>query len=303
MLSIQDVGLSILGDTPKNLYILGGSEYGIKDKYIDILCSKVGPQIQYPDFMSVLNLMTGFHIIPLQPQVYVVRYDKTFFSKLNPELVQRFNSLNIVGTIVLLYEDDADVSRLDKYFPDNTAIIDVIDSNHMIKYLCSDFPDLDKNVIKYAATRSTNYYQAKNICRCLNCVKDEIVLTESQIISLFDLDNYRSNNDIQIAIASRNFRDYTLAIDNYNGELTMILYQILKTMIELDKLMDNKYTDSPLKTYVNEWTRPDIYYMFNHTYNVLQSLRRGNNADIKDILIYLGSLFKFKRIPSLEALQ
>jgi hypothetical protein len=247
--------------------------------------------------------MTGFHIIPLQPQVYVVRYDKTFFSKLNPELVQRFNSLNIVGTIVLLYEDDADVSRLDKYFPDNTAIIDVIDSNHMIKYLCSDFPDLDKNVIKYAATRSTNYYQAKNICRCLNCVKDEIVLTESQIISLFDLDNYRSNNDIQIAIASRNFRDYTLAIDNYNGELTMILYQILKTMIELDKLMDNKYTDSPLKTYVNEWTRPDIYYMFNHTYNVLQSLRRGNNADIKDILIYLGSLFKFKRIPSLEALQ
>ena len=303
MLSIQDVGLSILGDSPKNLYILGGSEYGIKDKYIDILCSKVGPQIPYPDFMSVLNLMTGFHIIPLQPQVYVVRYDKTFFSKLNPEFVQRFNSLNIVGTIVLLYEDDSDISKLDKYFPDNTAIINVIDSNHMIKYLCSDFPDLDKNIIKYAATRSTNYYQAKNICRCLNCIKDEIVLTESQIISLFDLDNYRSNNDIQIAIASRNFRDYALAIDNYNGELTMILYQILKTMIELDKLMDNKYTDSPLKKYVNEWTRPDIYYMFNHTYNVLQSLRRGNNADIKDILIYLGSLFKFKRIPSLEALQ
>ena len=35
MLTIQDLGLSIMGDTPKNLYILGGSEYGIKDKYID----------------------------------------------------------------------------------------------------------------------------------------------------------------------------------------------------------------------------------------------------------------------------
>ena len=39
MLSIQEVGLSILGDSPKKFYILGGSEYGIKDKYIEILVS------------------------------------------------------------------------------------------------------------------------------------------------------------------------------------------------------------------------------------------------------------------------
>ena len=44
MLSIQDLGLSILGDSPKNFYILGGIEYGIKDKYIEILESKIGPR-------------------------------------------------------------------------------------------------------------------------------------------------------------------------------------------------------------------------------------------------------------------
>ena len=303
MLSIQELGLSIMSDSPKNLYILGGSEYGIKDKYIDILCSKIGPQIQYPDFLSVLDLMTGFRIIPLEPQVYIIRYDKSFFSKLNPVLVDRFNSLNIIGTIVLLYEDDADVAKLDKYFPDNTAIINTIDAKHMAKYLIQDFPGLDQNVIKYAATRSANYYQAKNICRCLNCVKDEIILTEAQIISLFDLNTYKTEEDIQIAVASRNFRDYVLAIDSYDGDLTRILYTILRTMIELDKLMDNKYTDSPLKKYVSEWTRPDVYYMFNHTYRILQSLRQGVTANIEDILIYLGALFKFKRIPDLEVLQ
>lgn len=303
MLSIQELGLSIMSDSPKNLYILGGSEYGIKDKYIDILCSKIGPQIQYPDFLSVLDLMTGFRIIPLEPQVYIIRYDKSFFSKLGPALVDRFNSLKIIGTIVLLYEDDADVSKLDKYFPDNTAVINAIDAKHMTKYLIQDFPNLDQTTIKYAAMRSSNYYQAKNICRCLNCIKDEIVLTEAQIISLFDLNTSRTEEDIQIAVASRNFRDYILAIDNYDGDLTRVLYTILRTMIELDKLMDNKYTDSPLKKYVSEWTRPDVYYMFNHTYRILQSLRQGVTANIEDILIYLGALFKFKRIPDLEVLQ
>lgn len=303
MLTIQDLGLSIMGDTPKNLYILGGSEYGIKDKYIDILCSKIGPQIQYPDFLSVLDLMTGFRIIPLEPQVYVVRYDKSFFSKLGPVLVDRFNSLKIVGTIVLLYEDDADISKLDKYFPDNTAIINAIDAKHMAKYLSQDFPGLDPTTIKYAATKSCNYYQAKNICRCLNCIKDEILLTEAQMASLFDLNTYKTEEDIQIAVASRNFRDYALAIDNYDGDHTRILYVILRTMIELDKIMDNKYSDSPLKKYVKEWTRPDIYYMFNHTYRILQSLRQGVTANIEDILIYLGALFKFQRIPDLEVLS
>ena len=37
MLTIQEVGLSIMGDAPKNLYFLGGSEYGVKSKYIEFL--------------------------------------------------------------------------------------------------------------------------------------------------------------------------------------------------------------------------------------------------------------------------
>ena len=37
MLTIQELGLSIMGDSPKNFYVLGGSEFGIKEKYIDIV--------------------------------------------------------------------------------------------------------------------------------------------------------------------------------------------------------------------------------------------------------------------------
>ena len=105
MLSIQDVGLSVFSDTPKNFYIFGGAEYGIKDKYIDILVSKVGAKIEYDSVTDVIGLMSKNHIIPLQPQVYVVRYDKNFLSWLNKDNATRLMSLKIVGTLVLIYED------------------------------------------------------------------------------------------------------------------------------------------------------------------------------------------------------
>lgn len=303
MLSIQDVGLSILGDNPKNFYILGGSEYGIKDKYIDILVSKVGPKIEYQSAMDVIGLMSKHHIIPLKPQVYVVRYDKLFLGSATKELATKISSLNIIGTIVLIYEDEKDIAKLDKVFPDNTASIDTIDVKHMMKYLKSDFPDLDDQTISYAAKHSTNYYQAKNICRCLNIIKDKILLTEQQIVSLFDIKTTYSSNDVQIAIASKNFNALIYIADHYEGDVQNILYQILRVMIELDKCQDSKYSSSPLKDYAKKWTRADIYYMFNHTYEAIKALRSGYTVEITDLIAYLGALMMFKNIPDLRMLK
>lgn len=303
MLSIQDIGLSILGDSPKNFYILGGSEYGIKDKYIEILVSKIGPKIEYANVMDVISLMSKNHIIPLQPQVYVVRYDKVFLSSVNKDLASKILSLNIIGTLVLVYEDDKDVAKLDKLFPDNTASIDSIGEKHMIKYLKSDFPDLDDRTIGYAAKHATNYFQAKNICRCLNIIQDKVLLTEQQIVALFDIKTTYSGNDVQIAVANKNFNALIYIADHYEGDIQSILYQILRTMVELDKCLDNKHTSSPLRDYAKKWTRADIYFMFNHTYEAIKSLRSGYTAEIKDVITYLGALLMFKNIPDMRSLK
>lgn len=303
MLSIQDVGLSILGDTPKNFYILGGTEYGIKEKYIDILTEKVGAKLEYDDVLSVVNLMSKFHIIPLPPQVYVVRYDKTFLSTLTKELAATILSLNIVGTLVLIYEDEKDLRKLDKFFPDNTTSIDKIDIKHMTKYLRSDFPNLDKKTIEYAAKHSDNYYQAKNICRCLNLVQDKIMLTEQQIVSLFDIKTICSNDELQVAIGTRNFNSLVYIAEHYESDPQNILYQILRVMIELDKCFDGKYVNSPLKKYAKNWTKPDVYFMFNNTYSVIKALRSGCTADIIDLITYLGALMMFKNIPDMRLLK
>lgn len=303
MLSIQDVGLSVFSDKPKRFYIFGGSEYGIKEKYIDILVSKIGPKSEYQTVSEVINLMSKYQIIPLPPQVYVVRYDKTFISTAVKEVAEKILTLPIIGTLVLIYEDAKDVSKLDKVFPDNTAVIDAIDDKHMTKYLKSDFPELDKKTIEYAVKHSSNYYQAKNICRCLDAVKDKMLLTESQMVSLFGLQATYSNDDVQVAIASRNFRALAQITDHYGGDLNNILYLILRTMTELDKIQGSKYSNSPLKEYAKKWSRPDIYYMFNHTYEAIKAMRNGCTVELPDLITYLGALMMFKAIPSIDMLK
>ena len=302
MLSIQEVGLSILGDNPKNFYILGGSEYGIKDKYIEILVSKIGAKLEYETVSEVINLMSKHHIIPLQPQVYIVRYDKDFVSKAK-DLSAKVLSLNIVGTLVLIYEDEKDITKLDKSFPDNTAVISAIDIKLMQKYLKSDFPELNKQTIEYAAKNAFNYYQAKSICRCLNAVRDKIVLSEKQMVALFDIQPNYSNNDVQVAVASRNFNALVYIAEHYDGDLQNILYQILRVMIELDKVQSSRYSNSPLKEYAKNWKPADIYWMFNHTYEAIKSLRSGYTVEVKDLITYLGALMVFKNIPETRLLK
>lgn len=303
MLSIQDIGLSIMGDSPKKFYVLGGHEYGIKDKYIDILVSKIGPKIEYGSVYDVINLFSKYHIVPLEPQVYVVRYDKAFISQATKDTANRVLNMPIVGTLVLIYEDDKDLTKMDKLFPDNTASIDAIDIKHMAKYLKSDFPGLDDKTINYAAIHASNYYHAKNICRCLDLIKDKVLLSEKQIVSLFDLQAAYTANDVQIAVASRNFNALVYIAEHYDGDLQGILYQILRVMLELDKIQSSKYSNSPLKQYAKKWTRPDIYWMFNNTYSTIKALRSGYTAEVSDIITFLGALMMFKTIPDMRIIK
>ena len=302
MLSIQDLGLSILGDTPKNFYIFGGTEYGIKEKYIEILTEKIGKKIEYDTVTDVVNFMSKLHLIPLEPQVYVVRYDKSFIGLADKAMAEKILSLDIVGVLILIYEDTKDINKLDKLFPNNTATIDNVDSKHLLKYLKSDFPNMDvrtiESVIKYAA----NYYQAKNMCRCLYAVQDKMLLTEKQIVSVFDIKLGYSNDDLQIAIASKNFNAIMYITDHYEDDPQGILYQILRIMVELDKIQNSKYSNSPLKKYAKNWTPADIYYMFNHTYNMIKALRSGYTVEVPDLITYLSALMLFKNVPDMKVL-
>ena len=304
MLSVQEIGTEILTGSPKSFYVLGGSEYGVKQKYISILKDKFGTVTECPTMSSVISMLSQKHIVPLKPAVYLVRYDETFISELSDKVAKSVRGLKFVGTIVCLYEQANQLNKLEKYFPDNVAIVDKVSPQFLSQYLHSDFPKLPDRFIELAVMNASNYCQAQNICRAMSCasVEELYSLEDGQLLALFGLADTHSEMQIRLGIAARNFK-YLIELTDDIDDVDSILYNILQTMIELDKLKDNKYTQSELRPYIKNWTREDIYYMFMNTYDELKKLRSAGAGDSKSILTYLFALLKYSRIPAPEVMN
>lgn len=305
MISIQDLGLSIMSETPKSLYIVGGQEYGIKDKYIDHLTRFYGKKEEYPSVEQVVDFLSVKHIVPIEPSLYVVRYDEGFVSSISPALTQKINRMKIKGTIFCVYSEKKSIDKLDKFFPNNVCVIEAVNPKFIEKYLHSDFPDLDDRSIQVATKCSTSYGHARTICKSLMCADKEVIasMTDAQLATLFGCTDTSVEEDIQRAVAGRNFNLASHLLDSYNGNMDNLVYTILQTMIDMEKILTSKYSDSHLKEYAKLWKLEDIYHMFMNAYAELEKLRSNTSTDIKSSLIYLFGLFTFKDIPSVEVMN
>ena len=305
MLSVQEVGTQILGGTPGKFYVLGGVEHGVKEKYIAILEQHYGNKIESPTVQELISMMSKKHIVPLQPTVYVVRYDESFVSSLSDATAKKIESTNIIGTIVCIYESPKHLTKLDKHLPNYTASIDAVSPQFIEKYLHTDFPKLPDRLIKAAVDMSTDYGQAKNICRCMSQVSPESLFSKSdeELAKLFGCNDTSTEAQVRKGIASRQFKYLVGVVEKYPEDADRILYAILQTMIELDKLLDNSRAQSDIRDFVKLWTREDVYYMFMNTYSELNKLRSMSSYDTNNSLIYLFGLLKFERIPSPEVMK
>lgn len=306
MLTVQEIGTQILGNNPGKLYIFGGSEYGIKEKYIEMIAKHYNqPIIEAPTVNEILNMMGKKHIVPLTPCVYVVRYDESFVSTLSEAVAQKIKALNIVGTVVCLYEQSKHITKIDKFLPEYVATIDAVSPQFVTKYLHSDFPHLADNFIKVAVDASANYSQAKNMCRCMSMVPPAQLakLSDAELRKMFGCFDTSTEAQIRIGVASRNFKHLLDVSAKYDDSPDRILYAVLSTMVEIDKVMDNSHLQSDVKQFVKLWTREDVYYMFMNTYDELIKLRSVSGYDVQNSLIYLFGLLKFQRIPSPEVMK
>lgn len=305
MRSIQEVGLEILNDTPASLYFFCGNEIGIKEKYIDTITSHYGDAIEVEKLTDVLKLMRTKHIIPLKPKLYIVRYDEEFISTLTDKVKHEIAETKIIGTIVGVYESSKHVAKLDKYLGNYSVSIDTVDPKFVTVYLHQDFPGIPDRFVDIAVRSSANYSQARNMCRAMNAAdKGKLyAMSDSQIADIFGYTRLSTENQIKHGVAARNFKYLVDVIETFEGETDTIFYAILSTMIELEKCMTKKYTDSELKEYLKLWTAPDIYYMFMHTYQQLKKLRSSSVSDPKNLLMYLISLLPYRSIPSVEVLK
>lgn len=305
MISIQDLGLSIMSDSPKPFYVIGGSEYGIKDKYIDTLTQHYGKKEEYPSVQAVIDYLSVKHLIPVPPALYVVRYDESFASAVTADLAKKIRSLKIDGTIFCVYVEAKHIQKIDKFLPDCTCTIEAVNPKYIEKYLHGDFPHLDDRSIKIATQWSTSYGHARTICKSMINADPTVLakMSEQQLARLFGCGDSSHESDIQRAIASRNFATAVKLLDSYEGNLDTLIYTVLQTMIELEKVLTSKYATSDLKDYAKYWKLEDVYHMFMNGYNELDKLRSNTSTDLKSSLIYLFGLFTFKDVPSVEVMN
>lgn len=303
MRTIQEVGSEILNNQPKSFYVFGGSEYGIKKKYLSMLKNHYeGRAVEINSMTEMVSMMSTKHIIPLQPSLYICRYDEAFINMLTEVVAAKIKALKIVGTVVCLYENEKHIAKIDKYLPDYVVRIDDVNIQFKIKYLHSDFPHLPDRLINLAAQSAANYGDAQNMCACMTVVAPEELfsLSDKELAKLFGKSEDSTEDAIKQGIASRNFTHLIKLLDIY-PDLDNLYYTILATMIELDKVTTNSYVTSPLREYAKRWTKEDIYNMFMNTYSELMK-SRTYNVDIENSLIYLFSLLKFQVVPDVDAM-
>lgn len=303
MLSIQQLGLEILNHTPRKFYVFGGSEYGIKARYIDELAKYYGQKIECNTVSEIIATSKIKQIIPLGPALYVVRYDEEFGSNISADLAKQINNLNISGTVVCLYETKY-FSKIEKHLPDVSAFIEPIKSNMIIKYLKSEFPNCSTHLLTLAAKICRNYGHARNICIGMSACNPSIIddMKDEEICNLFGYVEDSGNKEMQVAIASRKFTNVNKCISKYTESFDSVIYDFLSVAVELDKIFDKKHVESNLSQYANLWKRQDIYNLFMQAYNQL-SLIRSFSVEPQSCLTYLAGLLQFNNIPSVGELE
>lgn len=307
MITIQELGLSILSDSPKSFYVLGGSEYGVKDKYIDRLTEFYhGEKYEYPTVNDVIETMNVRHLIPLKPALYIVRYDESFVSTINQVFADKIKATKIIGTLVCIYSDEKHIAKIDKYLPEYTGQIDAVNPKFIEKYLKQDFPKLSEHSIALATKCASNYGHARNICKSLSNADPKLLSTmkDSALEHLFGCSYQSAESDFRLGIASRNFKFLVKSLESYEGDKTQLYYTILQTMIDMEKVLTSKYPNLDIAEYKKFWKIQDVYYMFMNAFQELSNSRSSNvSVSIDSSLIYLFALLTFKDIPAPEVMN
>lgn len=302
MRTIQDVGLEIFNHIPAKFYAFLGPEYGIKCRYLDMIAETYkGSVVEADSVQSVISMMKTKHIVPLQPSLYIVRYDETYLSSLDNASFMKLKDIKMIGTLVMIYQTEKQCSKVEKYLPDISVYVGNVDTKFVEKYLKQDFPNLDSRLVKLAAYCGTDYGHAKNIGGCMNSISSQEFMSyqDSDICKLFGKVDEVDDKVLQIHIAARDVNFLMSNINKFLENTDNTIYTLMSTMVEFDKIWGNKYSDSPIKKYQKVWSREDVYYMFMHGYHQLR-LRRSISVNDENQLITLFSLLSFSPVPSIE---
>ena len=282
MITIQQFGTEVMQGHPRNFYAFCGSEYGVKMKYIKILTKHYsGRKVEMDSVEKVLKMMSVKRMLPLEPTLYVVRYDDEFLKVLD-KYVSKLKKMKIVGTIVAVYDTDIAMFRCEKQIPDNLVDFEPVDKRFVFKYLKADFPELEDNVINNVLDSVYDYISAYNICYSLDSVDRNIrvCLNSDDIKRTFCSDQSVNIDLIKYGIAARDARYCFNIMSLYDGAADAIVYPILSALLEIEKGLTYKKGNSYAMKHLQAWNIFDVQQMFQNLYELLVKSRSSGTIDL-----------------------
>lgn len=300
MRSIQDVGTEILKKEVKALYIFGGPEYGIKMKYIDMIKPIYKEYIELTSMIELLSSLNSKSLIPRPQTLYVIRYDEEFVSKLDAKLAQKIKATKIPGTIIMIYDNDKHITKLDKLLPEYTVMISKVDNRFVFKYLQGDFPELNEEYLKLATHLCNDYNEGRLLCNSISMMDKNILqnLSSTELSTILGKSQSISETLIKASIGTKSMKLICDILEK-DSEYDSILYTMLSSFLDLEKSLNGGKSD--MDQYKSYWTLENVYNMFIHTFNTLSKLR-SMNINAKDQIVFLFALMQLKNIPSYEVI-
>ena len=297
MIPIQECAQQLLSDSPGPLYFLTGPEYGVKSQYLEALSKTYDGCVEsYDSLADLVQALSKKSIIPRKPSLYVVRYDKDYLKGLDATAADKLKSLKFQGTIVALYSDDKDESKIDKHFPKNTVRINFLTEAVQKKHLMKQFPKITERALDTIIKISDDFYQATLLCRSLNCLPESKIagFTSAELCELF---GYRADSNasrFKTAVAARNYAAMVQEIDAYTDDYSLLFYDILSTYLEIAKMLGRKYGESFVTPYLKLWNHQSLATMYDITYEQLNKVRSNSSYPPYIAIMYTCSLLQFR---------
>ena len=267
---------------PRKFYVFCGDEYGVKKKYLDIIAKIYsGRKVEMESVDKVLKMMSVKKLIPLEPTLYIVRYDDTFLKDLD-KYSSKISKTKIIGTIVVIYDTETAENRCNKCIPDNLVIFEPVDTKFIFKYLKNDFPELEDSVVNTVLNTVHDYISAYNICYSLNNTDRNIrvCLDEDTIRKTFCYDQSVNIELIKYGIAARDARYCFNLLYQYDGASDAVVYQILNALLEVEKCLVYKKGGSYAMKHISSWNIYDVQSMFQNLYELLIKSRLSGTFDL-----------------------
>ena len=264
----------------------------MKSEYISALKRHYGACTEYSSMLRLIDFFKVKQLIPPSPAVYVIRYDDEFAKALSEIVADQIAKLNIIGTIVCIYDDKKHESAMEKYLPDYTVTVEDMHPRFIKKHLIARFPDRMHGFIESADFSGMSYGEALNLVTSAEYLSDSDLDRPQDVFNELACQRPHTPAEFSVLFADKDFSACADIISSYNENPTELYYAMCNALLGIENVLscEWKAKSSPYYVSAKKWSIGDVKTVFGYVYDELKRSRTTGVTNGTDSLLYLLEL-------------